>query len=152
MNRFKTLMTIVLLAVMAVACDKNDMSQPAPVQLEVNAHNISGKWVLMEWNGAAMAPGTYVYLDIVRNDRTYTMYQNVDSFNDVPHTVTGSYVIYTDDELGSLIRGSYDYDGGEWAHRYIVKSLTDRQMIWVAKDDASFTQLFERVDDIPVAD
>ena len=61
--------------------------------LDVNANNISGKWELVEWNGSSLTEGTYVYLNIVRNDRTYTMYQNLDSFNNVPHVVTGSYFI-----------------------------------------------------------
>ena len=119
--------------------------------LEVNANNISGKWELVEWNDAELAEGTYVYIELVRNDRTYTMYQNLDSFSDVPHVVTGSYYIDTDVELGAVIRGNYDHDSGDWAHRYIVKSLTATTMIWVAKDNENFVQKFKRVDSIPVA-
>ena len=118
--------------------------------LEVNANNISGKWELVEWNGSALAEGTYVYLNIVRNDRTYTMYQNLDSFSNVPHVVTGSYFIEYDPEIGAIIRGNYDHDSGDWAHRYIVKDLTADQMYWVAKDDQTFIQKFVRVDSIPV--
>ena len=54
-------------------------------------------------------------------------------------------------ELGAIIRGMYDYDSGDWAHRYIVKSLTASEMIWVAKDDENYVQKFERVESIPVA-
>ena len=154
MNRIIKFMTLafVAMSVSVVSCDNND----GPVvdeelQLEVNANNISGKWQLVSWNEAALAEGTYVYLDIVRNDKTYTMYQNLDSFTDVPHVVTGSYYIETDPELGAIIRGSYDHDSGDWAHRYIVKSLTTSTMIWVAKDDETFIQIFSRVDSIPVA-
>ena len=75
--------------------------------LDVNANNISGRWELVEWNGAPLTEGTYVYLDIVRNDRTYTMYQNLDSFTNVPHKVTGSYYIEYDPELGAILRGNY---------------------------------------------
>ena len=53
------------------------------LRLEVNANNISGQWQLSEWNGGPLNEGTYVYIDIVRNDRTYTIYQNLDSFKDV---------------------------------------------------------------------
>lgn len=134
----------------AVSCEKNDVSDKEVAQLEVNAHTVSGKWKLMEWNGSGLTEGTYMYIDIVRNDKTYTMYQNMDSFSDVPHIVTGSYYLYTDLELGALIRGNYDYDGGDWAHRYIIKSLTENDMLWVAKDDSSFTQYFVRVESIPV--
>lgn len=118
--------------------------------LDVNANNISGKWELVQWNGSSLTEGTYVYLDIIRNDRTYTMYQNMDSFTNVPHVVTGSYYIEYDSELGAIIRGNYDHDSGDWAHRYIVKDLTADQMYWVAKDDPAFIQKFIRVDSIPV--
>ena len=139
------------MTLLAVSCDRNDQSEPVEPQLEVNANNISGKWELVQWNESALAEGTYVYIEFVRNDRTYTMYQNLDSFTDVPHIVTGSYYIDTDVELGAVIRGSYDHDSGDWAHRYVVKSLTATKMVWVAKDDATFIQEFERVDSIPVA-
>ena len=79
------------------------------------------------------------------------MYQNLDSFSNVPHVVTGSFYIETDPELGAIIRGNYDHDSGDWAHRYIVKSLTSTEMIWVAKDDETFIQKFQRVDSIPAA-
>lgn len=139
------------LALVSVSCEKNATPEPEEPQLEVNANNISGKWELVEWNDAELAEGTYVYIELVRNDRTYTMYQNLDSFSDVPHVVTGSYYIDTDVELGAVIRGNYDHDSGDWAHRYIVKSLTATTMIWVAKDNENFVQKFKRVDSIPVA-
>lgn len=139
------------LALVSVSCEKNATPEPEEPQLEVNANNISGKWELVEWNDAELAEGTYVYIELVRNDRTYTMYQNLDSFSDVPHVVTGSYYIDTDVALGAVIRGNYDHDSGDWAHRYIVKSLTATTMIWVAKDNENFVQKFKRVDSIPVA-
>ena len=139
------------MALVSVSCEKNATPEPEEPQLEVNANNISGKWELVEWNDAELAEGTYVYIELVRNDRTYTMYQNLDSFSDVPHVVTGSYYIDTDVELGAVIRGNYDHDSGDWAHRYIVKSLTATTMIWVAKDNENFVQKFKRVDSIPVA-
>lgn len=149
MNRIITLMIATAAALMLSACDPNDLSQPV-TYLEVNAHNISGTWELAEWNGAALAEGTYVYLDIVRNDRTYTMYQNLDTFKDVPHILNGSYFIETDPEYGAVIRGNYDHDSGDWAHRYIVRNLTENEMTWIAKDDETFVQKFVRVDSIPL--
>ena len=120
------------------------------VYLDVNANNISGSWQLAEWNGSSLDASTYMYVNFVRNDRTFTIYQNLDSFTNVPHVLTGSYVLSTDVELGAIIRGIYDHDCGEWSHRYIIKSLTSNEMVWVATDDASFTQTFVRVDNIPV--
>ena len=103
MNMKKILILISIIALTAVSCEKNVLPEE-PQQLEVNANNISGQWTLVDWNGMNMAEGTYVYLDIVRNDRTYTMYQNMDSFTNVPHVVTGSYTLYTDPELGAIIQ------------------------------------------------
>ena len=150
MNRITKLLTIALLAFAALSCDKNDPSEPVEELLEVNANNLSGKWQLFEWDGNVLAEGTYVYLDIVRNGQTYTMYQNMDSFSNVPHVITGKYTLTTDPELGTIIRGSYDHDNGEWAHRYMIQSLTADEMFWVATDDLSFSQKFVRVDNIPV--
>ena len=99
MKRIISLIAIIAFSVAAVSCDKVILTEPDEVQLEVNAHNISGQWQLLKWNGEELAEGTYVYLDIVRNDKTYTMYQNMDSFTDVPHVLTGSYFLYTDEEL-----------------------------------------------------
>lgn len=153
MNLFKTMATVAFAAIMLMAssCDVIIVEAEKEPQLEVNANNISGQWELIQWNEAGLAEGTYVYLDIVRNDRTYTMYQNLDSFSNVPHVVTGSYYIETDPELGAVIRGNYDHDGGDWAHRYVVKSLTADEMVWLAKDDNTFLQVFHRVESIPVA-
>ena len=147
----KILILLSIITLSAVSCGKIIMTEPedAP-QLEVNAHNISGQWELVEWNGEYLAEGTYVYLDIVRNDKTYTMYQNMDSFTNVPHVITGSYHLSTDVELGAIIRGTYDHDSGEWSHRYNIQSLTANEMFWVATDDLSFSQKFVRVDAIPV--
>ena len=145
-----TILALSVFFLAAVSCSKNDMSQPEPEYLEVNANNISGQWQLAEWNGMPLEEGTYVYLDIVRNDRTYTMYQNLDSFMNIPHVVTGSYRIDVDPEFGAVLRGNYDHDSGEWAHRYIVNDLTAGQMTWVAKDDPDFVQKFVRVESIPV--
>ena len=143
MNRIKFLIALALSAVVAASCEKNDMTEPAEELLEVNVTNISGEWKLVEWNGAALSEGTYVDIDIQR-DGTYTMKQNVDSFQNVPHTVTGRYALTVDVE--AVIRGSYDHDSGDWAHRYVITKLTKSRMLWTAVDDSSFTQLFERVD------
>lgn len=150
MNRIRTIITlaIVIAASTFVSCEK--VESDSVVYLEVNANNISGKWELVEWNDAELAADTYVYLNIVRNDRTYTIYQNVDSFDNVPHVITGSYSLETDPELGAIIRGNYDYDSGDWNHRYIIKNLTATEMTWVAKDDKDFIQKYKRVESIPV--
>ena len=142
-------MFMAILCMTAVSCTEKN-PQITEEYLDVNANNISGKWELVEWNGDVLTGDTYVFLDIVRNDRTYTMYQNLDSFTNVPHVVTGSYFIETDPEFGAIIRGVYDHDSGDWAHRYIITDLTEDSMIWTAKDNPGFVQKFARVEAIPV--
>lgn len=150
MNKITKILVLAFMAVASMACNKIDDPQGnGPEPLEVNTNNISGKWELVEWNGAPMAEGTYVYMDIERG-KTYTMYQNMDSFSNIPHVITGSYNLATDPELGAIIRGSYDHDNGDWSHRYIIKDLYENEMLWVAKDDPSFTQKFARIASIPV--
>ena len=150
MNKITKILALAFMAVASMACNKIDDPQDnGPEPLEVNTNNISGKWELVEWNGAPMAEGTYVYMDIERG-KTYTMYQNLDSFSDIPHVITGSYNLATDPELGAIIRGSYDHDNGDWAHRDSIKDLYEHEMLWVAKDNPAFTQKFARIASIPV--
>lgn len=150
MNRIKSLITAAVVALSCVAC-VND--EPVVIEyLEVNANNLSGSWELVEWNGAPLQQGTYVFLNMVRKDNTYTIYQNVDSFSDMPHTVTGKFFLDTDPALGAIIRGSYDHDSGDWAHRYIVLELTKESMKWVAKDNPDYVQIYKRIESVPVAE
>ena len=141
-----------LSAFAAVSCELVEDGGIQEPLLEVNANNISGQWQLKQWNENTLNDDTYVYIDIVRNDRTYTMYQNIDSFKDVPHKVTGSYYIEVDPAIGAVIRGNYDHDSGDWAHRYIITDLSRTKMVWTAKDDPAFVQIWNRVDSIPVAE
>lgn len=147
----KSMLLLAMMVLSAVACDKNEPVGTEEL-LEVNVNNISGQWELIEWNGDAMAEGTYVYLDLERKDMTYTMYQNVDSFSNVPHVITGRYALSTDVSSGTVIRGSYDHDSGDWTHRYVIKWLTAEAMLWVATDDPEVNQMFVRVDSIPVTE
>jgi hypothetical protein len=147
MNILKKLSIFLAAALLASCVEKEEPI----VYLDVNAHNISGSWQLQEWNGTVLDESTYMYVNFVRNDKTFTIYQNLDSFTNVPHKATGSFYIDYDMELGSIIRGQYDNDSGDWAHRYIISELTTTSMKWVAKDDMEYVQIFERVDSIPMA-
>lgn len=149
MNKtFKSFISVLFASLILVSCGKE---QPEVIEyLDVNANNISGSWELVDWNGSSLQEGTYVFINLVRNDRTYTMYQNIDSFGDIPHVITGRYFIETDPAVGAVIRGDYDHDSGDWAHRYIVKDLTATSMTWVAKDNPEYIQKYERVESIPV--
>ena len=143
-NMFNRLLLMAAMVVAMVACTEKDdpsleLKEP---QLEVTRNNISGAWTLESWKGAPLADGSYVYIDFERSDRTYTMWQNIDSAP--ARKITGIYNIEIDEELGAVIRGNYDFGNGDWAHRYIVTSLTASQMIWVAKDNAEDVSVYVR--------
>lgn len=95
----------------------------------------------------ALAQGSYVYIEFIRKDQKYVMYQNLDSFG--ARKLTGRFAIETDEELGAIIYGNYDYSAGDWQHRYIVTDFSKTQMIWTAKDDRSDISVYERCDGIP---
>ena len=152
MNKVKSILATLAVILSAVACGNKMPVEPPVEYLEVNVSNISGSWELVEWNGAQLQSGTYVFLNIIRKDWTYQMWQNVDSFQDIPHQVTGRFYLDVDPAVGAVIRGDYDHDSGDWAHRYIIKDLTKDSMVWVAKDNADYVQKFVRVESIPVAD
>lgn len=146
----KNLLKIALLLLFAVgmtACD-DDKSYEDP-GLEVSLYNLSGTWKLESWNnGEALADGSYVYIELsYRDGNEFTIYQNLDSFG--PRRITGVYNLYTDDSLGSIIRGMYDYENGDWAHRYVIRDLFSDRMTWIATDDAQNVSVYTRCDAIP---
>lgn len=144
MKRFILLTISLLVAAMGlVACDDEPVV-PTELQLEVTANNIAGEWQLSSWKGAPLAEGSYVYLAFDRRERTFCIYQNLDSFS--TRELTGAFFIETDPELGAIIRGSYDYDRGDWAHRYVVTSLTANEMVWLVKDDAEDVSVYVRAE------
>ena len=135
-------------AVLAIACQK-EQAGPQVEYLDVTPNNIAGQWKLVEWDGQPLAEGTYFYIEIIRKDKKYTIWQNFDSIPGNAHEVTGTYNIVTD--ITSVIRGKYDFDGGLWTYDYEVRNLTSDSMTWVAVDKGNnFTQKFVRVSDIPV--
>lgn len=129
-----------MLAIALISCS-DDEEYVEPI-LDVTPNNIAGEWCLESWNDAPLAEGSYVYISFERADRTYTLYQNVDSAPS--RTLTGRYYITTDMEFGAVIRGDYDFGVGEWAHRYIVKDLTAKSMTWIAKDNPDDVSVYVR--------
>lgn len=147
MKNFLKISFLMLLSVGFAGCD-DDKSYVDP-GLEVSSYNISGTWKLESWNnGVALAEGSYVYLQLdYRDGYEFTIYQNLDSFG--PRRITGVYNLYTDESLGSVIRGMYDYENGEWASRYIIRDLYADRMTWIATDNADNISLYVRCDAIP---
>ena len=139
------LKTIILAAISILAissCKKEEV----PAYLEVNKNNISGYWELSTWNGEAIKEGSYFQMNLVRNDETFTIIQNLDAFPESPRQITGRYGLATDPALGTIISGIYDHDSGYWSHDYIISELTPTSMTWTAVDDPLFVQIFTRID------
>ena len=106
MKRFLRFAALLSALALLGACDDDMYVTP----LEVTNNNIAGTWQLAEWNGAPLAEGSFVYIEFIRKDAKYVMYQNLDSFG--TRKLTGRFVIDNDAELGAVIRGStthYDY-------------------------------------------
>lgn len=141
MNKFlKTAVTVVI-GLFMMGCQE-PVVEPIEPQLDATPANVAGSWQLSMWMGEPMPEGSYVYIDLVRSDRTYTMYQNIDSHN--TRTITGRYYIEQNDMGESVIRGLYDHSVGEWNNRYIIKSLTANEMIWQAEGNPSDVSVYER--------
>ena len=147
MNKIKTLLLAVAMITFVSSC-VNDMS-PEVEYLDVTSNNIAGTWQLVQWQGAPLTDGTYLYVEFVRKGNKFTIWQNFDSIGQLPHVVTGEYNIDTDQERGAILLGKYDYSEGLWLHDYEVDDLTASSMKWTATDDPTFVQIFERVDKIP---
>jgi hypothetical protein len=143
MKKILKLMLVALCAIGGWSCELTAPEEPQGEELEVTTNNISGSWKLAKWNGEALPEDNYVYIDFVRADGTYTMYQNIDSFS--TRVITGRYTLYVDEEVGAaVLRGDYDHGAGEWNHRYIIDHLTRSEMRLVAKDNAEDICLYER--------
>lgn len=146
MKKLLKLTAVLSVMLTVIACGKYD-DTPAEPLLDVTANNISGTWKLTEWNGSSMDNGTYVYIEFTRRDQRFTIYQNQDSF--MARKIEGDYNITTDESLGAVIRGRYDYGNGDWRHRYIVRNLTASSMTWIAVDDSGDVSLYERCESVP---
>lgn len=145
MKKILNLLVVASLVVAAWSCNSTDNEPNEEPQIEITTNNISGSWELSLWNDQQLPEGNFVYIDFVRADGTYTMYQNIDSFG--TRTLTGRFFLYVDEELGAaVLRGNYDHGTGDWNHRYIVESLTATTMRLVATDNAEDVCTYVRCD------
>lgn len=150
MNKLKSVSAILLFAVLAIGCQK-ESAEPKDKYLEVTPNNLAGQWQLVEFNGKPLIGGTYFYIDFVRKDRKFTIWQNFDSISVNAHESTGTYNILTDVEYGAVIVGKYDHDASLWSHKYEINDLTSDSMTWVVVyEDDIHVQKFVRVDSVPV--
>lgn len=139
-------LTLFLASFCFTACE--DDAEVMPAVLEVTPANLNGTWKLVERNGKPLPDETYCYIEFIRRDKTFRMYDNFDSMYAV--LKTGKFEIEKDNWLGYIISGKYDYGKGAWNSSYIVSELLETgSMIWTVKDDSSDTQKFERCDGVP---
>lgn len=144
MKRFLKTMALMLVLVLA-SCTRDE--ETAPQQLEVTPNNISGIWTLSEVNGEQLPDGLYCYIEFVRRDRTYTMYQKFDSM--YPRRLTGSYEITKDDYKGYILSGKYDYGTGDWNNSYIVTELYEESMLLTADAQSGDVCKYVRCNEVP---
>lgn len=140
---------MILLAAILCSCNNNNYEQTETL-IDVTPTSLAGVWMLESYdNGKTLAEGNFVYIEFVRSNRSYTLYQNVGSM--YTQTMSGNYSIETDPNYGAIIRGNYgasDHNYSDWSHRYIVSMTADR-MRWQAKDDAENVSVYVRVESLP---
>lgn len=144
MKRFLKKMALMLVLVLA-SCTRDE--ETAPQQLEVTPNNISGIWTLSEVNGEQLPDGLYCYIEFVRRDRIYTMYQKFDSM--YPRRLTGSYEITKDEYKGYILSGKYDYGTGDWNNSYIVTELYEGSMLLTADAQSGDVCKYVRCNEVP---
>ncbi len=141
------LRTIAILSVVICfgACSENG-DDYTPATLEVTPHNISGYWILTEFNGMEIPEGAYCYIEYIRKDKKFVIYQKFDSM--YPRRITGVYTIEKDNKKGYILSGKYDYGMGEW-NKYIVTELLANSMILKTDSKESEICKYERCNEIP---
>ena len=144
MKRFLKTMALMLVLVLA-SCTRDE--ETAPQQLEVTPNNISGIWTLSEVNGESLPDGLYCYIQFVRRDRSYTMYQKFDSM--YPRRLTGSYEITKDEYKGYILSGKYDYGTGDWNNSYIVTELYEESMLLTVDASNGEVCKYVRCNEVP---
>ena len=132
---------MVLVAILAMGCTKPGYNG-SPF-LDVTPNNISGVWSLKSYDGGQnLEEGTFYYIEFDRKDKTFVSYDNLGSMEVFKNS--GRYDIVTDG--AAVIRGMYDFGRGDWEHSYYVRNLTQKSMVWVATDDETISQVYERAE------
>ena len=139
--------TIALMLVLTGVFSCSPEEDLTPQSLEVTPNNISGVWKLADVNGQALPEGVYCYIEFVRRDRTFTMYQKFDSM--YPRCLTGSFSITKDEYKGYILDGKYDYGTGDWNNSYIVTSLFEESMLLTVDGENSEVCKYVRCSGVP---
>lgn len=148
MKNFLKTTAILLVAFCFCACS-NESDDFAPQSLEITPNNISGYWVLSEYNGMEIPEGVFCYVEYIRKDRKFVMYQKFDSM--YPRRITGVYSIEKDKYGRAILDGTYDYSmgSGEWNNRYYVTELLENRMVLTADSENADVCIYMRCNEVP---
>ena len=124
-NLFKNI--AIFFVVFSFAACSNDDVDFAPKSLEVTPHNISGYWMLTEHNGQKIPQGLFCYVEYIRKDRKFVMYQKFDSM--YPRRITGVFSIEN--------------------NKYFVTELLESSMILTADSENAEISKYIRCNEIP---
>ena len=139
--------TAILFVVLCFGACSNDIGDLEPKSLEVTPNNISGYWVLAERNGMEIPEGVFCYIEYIRKDRKFVMYQKLDSM--YPREITGVYSIENDKYGKAILCGKYDYGMGEWNNKYYVTELLENSMTLTADSENAEICKYVRCNEIP---
>ena len=141
MRKIVNLAVVLVAMVVMGGCSKPDES--GIHFLDVTPNNIKGVWRMVSYdNGVKLAEGSYYYIVFDRAERTFVSYDNLSSME--VYKNSGRYDIITDG--AAIIYGMYDFGRGDWKHRYYVRNLTTDSMQWVAVDNETISQVYERAE------
>ncbi len=142
----KPILKIALFAtiIACISCTKD--TEPQVTYKNVTPDSISGAWQLKELYGQPLADGLFMYVELTRRDKLFTIYENMNGTGEVTVVYTGRYDLYED----NVINGIYDNMIYEyWDHSYTISELTDDRMVWTATDDPEEVQVYVKVDSVP---
>ena len=139
--------TAILFVVLCFGACSNNNDDYTPSSLEVTPNNISGYWMLTEFNGMEIPEGVFCYVEYIRKDRKFIMYQKFDSM--YPRTITGVYSIEKDKYGKAILSGKYDYGMGEWNNEYYVTELFESSMVLKADSENADVCKYIRCNEIP---
>ena len=145
MKTFLKTIAFMLVLTGVFACSPDE--ELTPQSLDVTPNNISGVWKLADVNGEALPEGVYCYMEFVRRDRTFTIYQKFDSM--YPRRLTGSFEITKDEYKGYILSGKYDYGTGNWNNSYIVSSLFENFMVLTVDGENGEMCKYVRCNEVP---
>lgn len=143
MKHFKLLL-LMASALLMFSCEKPINNDPPLPEPEVTLRTIAGVWQLTEWNGKALQEGTYLYIELDKNQR-FEMWDNLGSM--YTEHKTGSFAISKDDDERTIITGQYDNGVGDWNNSYVAYFMANGDyMAWTTDTE---NMLFKRIDAIP---